>query len=150
VSRHLHTREQFCLTVNAPFEIAWPLFGAHRERLWAPDWQPTFLWPAQPFDQEGMVFNVANGDKSAVWVNTAFDPAAGRIQYVYVIPEVVVTVISLTLLPDDRSTRVTVTYERTALTPASDEIVREMAARDRRAGEEWSGQIAGYLSRLMP
>lgn len=141
----LHTREQFSFTANAPFEVAWPLFGADKERAWAPDWEPVFLWPKKPFDQEGMVFKVALGDRTAVWVNTAFDPVARRIQYVYVIPDVVVTVITLELMPIRDSTTIDVVYERTSLTGAANDIVTAMAARDRVAGKEWSQQINSHL-----
>jgi hypothetical protein len=134
------------LIANAPFEIAWPLFGADKERAWAADWEPIFLWPQKAFDQEGMVFTVRQGEKNAVWVNTAFDPIGRRIQYVYVIPQVVVTVITLELMPDGHCTAVGVVYERTALAAAANDIVRDMAARDRVAGAEWSRQINAYLS----
>jgi hypothetical protein len=142
----LHTREQFSLLANAPFEIAWPLFGADNERAWAPDWKPVFLWPEMAFDQEGMVFMVRQGEKDAVWVNTAFDRIAGRIQYVYVIPDVVVTVITLLLTPDGHSTAIDVVYERTALAAGANEVVKDMAARDSVAGKEWSQQINSHLS----
>jgi hypothetical protein len=143
----LHTREQFSLVAYAPFEIAWPLFGADKERAWAPDWDPLFLWPDRPFDQEGMVFRVRHAEKDAVWVNTAFDRIARRIQYVYVIPDVVVTVITLKLMPQSGSTTVDVVYERTALECAANETVQEMALLDRLAGEEWSRQINEHLNR---
>jgi len=146
VAALLHTREQFSLLVDAPFEIAWPLFGADGERAWAPDWRPVFLWPEKAFDQEGMIFTVRQAAKNAVWVNTAFDPTARRIQYVYVIPDVVVTVITLKLTPDGGSTAVDVIYERTALVHAANGTVKEMALRDRAAGKEWSRQINAYLS----
>lgn len=143
----LHTREQFSFVANAPFEVAWPLFGAHRERVWAPDWQPRFIWPEKACDQEGMVFKVSHGDRHAVWVNTAFDPAARRIQYVYVIPDVVVTVITLKLTAQGASTSIDVIYERTALSQTASAAVTEMAARDRIAGKEWSTQINAHLRR---
>lgn len=141
----LHTREQFSLVANAPFEMAWPLFGADKERVWAPDWNPIFLWPDKASDQEGMVFKIRHGERNAVWINTAFDRRAGRIQYVYVIPEVVVTVITLKLVPRSGSTTVDVVYERTALDCAATETVRQMAECDREAGEEWSRQINQHL-----
>jgi hypothetical protein len=141
----LHTREQFSLVAKAPFEIAWPLFGADKERAWAPDWEPVFLWPEKAFDQEGMVFIVRQEEKKAVWVNTAFDRSARRIQYVYVTPDVVVTVITLKLMPDGDSTAVDVVYERTALTIAANELVRGMAAGDRVADMQWSRQINTHL-----
>jgi len=142
----LHTREQFSLVANAPFEIVWPLLGADNERAWAPDWEPVFLWPEKAFDQEGMVFMIRQGTTNAVWVNTAFDRTARKIQYVYVIPDLVVTVITLRLTPDSRSTAIDVLYERTALAVAANENVQDMAARDRAAGKEWSRQINGHLS----
>jgi hypothetical protein len=141
----LHTREQFSVVANAPFEIAWPLFGAHSEQLWAPDWEPVFLWPEKPFDQEGMVFIIRQAEKNDVWFNTTFDQNSGRIQYVYVIPDVVVTVITLKLSPDGRATNVEVIYERTALAVATNERVRILAANDRCAGAEWSRQINSHL-----
>ena len=142
----LHTRERFSLAANAPFEIAWPLFGADKERAWAPDWQPVFLWPEKAFDQEGMVFKIRHGDQNAVWVNTAFDQMAGRIQYVYVIPDVVVTLITLKLMPVGDSTRIDVVYERTALLAKANDRVKQMAAGDRVADMEWSRQINHHLS----
>ncbi len=143
----LHTREQFSLVANAPFEVAWPLFGADRERVWAPDWQPHFLWPDKACDREGMVFTVRLGSQNAVWVNTEFDAAARRIQYVCVIPDVLVTVITLQLTPQGASTIIEVNYERTALSHTANAKVAEMASRDRVAGEEWSAQINAYLGR---
>ena len=142
----LHTREKFSLVANAPFDIAWPLFGADKERAWAPDWEPDFLWPEKALDQEGMVFKIRLGDRHAVWVNTALDRMAGRIQYVYVIPDVVLTVITLRLAPNGGATAVEVFYERTALSSLANESVREMAARDASAGMEWSRLINGHLS----
>ena len=141
----LHTREQFSLVANAPFEVAWPLFGADKERAWAPDWEPDFLWPEKPFDQQGMVFKVRHAEQHAVWVNTAFDRVAGRIQYVYVLPDVVVTVVTLKLEPDGGTTLVDVIYERTALLHTTNATVKAMALLDRIAGQEWSRQINGHL-----
>ena len=145
VCEPLHTCEHFAFTADAPFDVTWPLFGADKERVWAPGWNPVFVWPVNAIDQEGMVFKVSRGDKTAVWVNTAFDRAAKRIQYVYVLPDVVVAVITLQLAPIAQSTRVAVTYSRTALEVAANDVVREMADQDRAAGREWDLQINTYL-----
>jgi hypothetical protein len=141
----LHTREQFSFVAHAGIDVAWPLFGAEGERAWAPGWQPAFIWPAEPGDREGMVFKISHGLGTAIWVNTAFDRRTRRIQYVYVIPEVVVTVVSLQLLPLGVATQVDVTYERTALSEAATAQVGALAESDKTAGEEWSRQIDGYL-----
>jgi len=143
----LHTRETFEFVVQAPLAEAFPLFGADKERAWADDWNPRFVWPARPEDREGMVFQIAHGERSATWVNTVFEPQAGRVQYVYVLPDVMATTIRLTLSPLGDETRVTVCYERTALTPRANAQVAAMAGQDRAAGPEWAAQINAYLSR---
>jgi hypothetical protein len=43
------------------------------------------------------------------------------------------------------STAIDVTYERTALAAAANEIVKDMAMRDRVAGTDWSRQINTHL-----
>jgi hypothetical protein len=141
----VHTREQFEFIADAPLDVAWPLFGAYGERAWAPDWDPIFVWPEAATDEEGMVFKVAQGDHTAVWVNTALDRTANRIQYVYVIPDLVVTVITLRLTQIGSATHVAVTYERTTLAATAAEAVNLMAGRDKMAGPEWARQINRYL-----
>lgn len=146
-SKAMHTERTFEFIAKAPIEIAAPLFGADKERTWAPGWNPAFLWPMSANDQKGMVFTVAHGHKAAVWVNTAYDPATGSIQYVYVIPEVMATLITLKLTPQNKWTHVTVHYERTALNTGTGDIVLEMADHDSKSGPEWEKQINDYLTR---
>ena len=144
-SAPLHTREQFSIVVKATAEAAWSLFGADGERAWAPGWDPRFIWPLDPHDREGMVFEIAHDLGTAIWVNTCFDQAAGRVQYVYVIPQIVVTLISLRLVPAGQESHVHVTYERTALNDSATDRIRALALGDRAAGEEWRAQIDRYL-----
>jgi hypothetical protein len=141
----LHTREHFEFVADASFDVTWPLFGAEGERAWAPGWDPAFIWPPEPIDREGMVFRISHSLGTAIWVNTAFDPFAKRIQYVYVIPEVVATVISLQLRSLGETTEVSVTYERTALNEIANDQVRILAEGDKTARDEWSRQLAMHL-----
>ena len=142
----LRTGEEFAFVANAPVERAFPLFGAEMERVWAEDWDPQFLWPAKAEDREGMVFQLAHGDRTATWVNTMFDPAAHRIQYVCLLPDFVATVITLRLTPRGDSTYVTVRYERTSLSIEANAKVSEMAEHDKQAGPKWAAQINRYLA----
>lgn len=140
-----HTQKQFDFVVNAPMGTVAPLFGAWREREWAPGWKPEFVWPSAPVDREGMVFKVTHGHTHAVWVNTAFDLAGGRIQYAYVVPDAMVTLITLRLTAEGARTRVEVKYERTALDAELNAHVEEMAEADAKAGPEWEKQVNQYL-----
>jgi hypothetical protein len=142
-----HTVARFEFTVRAPMGQVAPLFGADRERAWAPGWNPAFVFPATPSDVRGMVFQVAHGGMNAVWVNTDFDPEAGRVQYAYVIPDALVTLITIRLTPQGDTTHVAVEYQRTALRDEAHADVQRLAERDRRSGPEWEEQINEYLAK---
>jgi hypothetical protein len=142
----VHTKEKFAFTANGPIEKVAPLFGADRERVWSPGWNPRFVSPFPAADERGMVFTVAHDHLKATWVNTEFDLQNGRIQYVYVIPDALATVITLRLTPAGEHTQVEVDYDRTALSPEADAHVRHLADGDRRSGPEWEQQVNGYLA----
>lgn len=145
--RPVHTSERFTFRAEGRPAEVFPLFGADRERLWAPQWEPRFLWPAMPMDRAGMVFEITHGEKRAIWVNTVFDAAAGKVQYVYVLPAVVATVVTLDLRARGAATDVVVRYERTSLSSEADALVKEMAKHDHSAGPEWASRINAYLDR---
>lgn len=137
-----HTSVEFHFTVDLPYAEAAPLFGAWAEQKWAAGWKPEFLYPSPPADQEGAVFRVQKGSQSSLWVNTAFDLPAGRVQYVYVLGDILVTRIDIRLKKDGaEKTNVSVTYERTALNPAGNEQVRALATSDAASAEEWRDAI---------
>ncbi|MGB7846081.1 MAG: hypothetical protein WBL63_10725 [Candidatus Acidiferrum sp.] len=142
-----HTEEKFAFTAQGPMNEVAPLFGADKERLWAPGWNPQFIHPLPATDQQGMVFTVAHDHLNAAWVNTEFDTRNGRMQYAYVIPDTLVTVITLQLTPLGNQTRVEVAYDRTALSAEAQAHVRHMAEGDRKAGPEWEKQVNEYLER---
>lgn len=141
-----HTEEKFVFTANGPMEQVASLFGADKERVWAPGWNPQFLHPLPAKDAEGMVFTVAHDHMRAAWVNTVFDAKNGRIQYVSMIPDVLVTVVTLQLTAQDGKTRVEVEYDRTALSKEADAHVRHLAEGDRASGPDWEKQVDGYLA----
>jgi|SRR5271167_1866208 hypothetical protein len=143
-----HMEEKFSFTANGPIETVAPLFGAEKEKVWSPGWNPNFVHPLPPNDEEGMVFTVAHSHMTASWVNTELDLKNGRIQYVYMIPDAMVTVITLRLTPAEKQTKVDVEYDRTALTPDADEHVRHMAEGDRQSGPDWEKQMNDYLATL--
>ncbi len=143
-----HTRTEFHFTADGPLEQVAPLFGANEERKWSPDWNPQFIYPQPARDQPGMVFKVIHGQHEAVWVNTAFDLAAGHIQYAYILNDAMATLIDIHLTRESaQKTGVTVVYERTALIPEANEHVQHFAKGDERAGKEWEEAINSYLAK---
>ncbi len=93
-SSRARTEERFTFIAHAVMEQVAPLFGADKERVWSPKWSPKFIQSAPGGDMPGMVFAVRHGELEATWVNTAFDLTQGRIQYAYVIPDALITVIT--------------------------------------------------------
>ena len=143
----VHTRTDFSFTVDAPFDQVAPLFGANEERKWSAGWNPQFIYPTPAHDQQGMVFKVAHGQFTSVWVNTALDLAAGHIQYAYVLNDAMATLIDIHLTREGgQKTAVTVVYERTALLPEANEHVQVFANEDAVAAKEWSDAINSYFA----
>lgn len=142
----MHTEEKFEFTANGPMTTVAPLFGAAKERAWAKDWNPKFVWPGDETDREGMIFTVAHGHMKSVWVNTAFDPQGGNIQYVYVLPGAMATRITLRLEAQGEKTHVEVEYERTALDAGMNEHVKELGEEDAKSGPHWEEEVNEYIS----
>ena len=96
-----------------------------------------------------MVFTVPKGQFASVWVNTAFDLAAGHIQYAYVLNDVMATLIDIHLTRvSGQKTEVAVVYERTALVPVANQHVQHFADEDAAAGKEWGDAINSYFAKL--
>ena len=145
----LHVRNEFDFVVHAPYRAMAPLFGPEGERAWGgDDWDPHFLYPQPAQDTQGAVFTVKHGHgHNAYWVNTAFDLDARHVQYVYIVPDVIATLIDIHFSElDAANTRVDVAYERTALNPDANERVQHAGDSDRNSSKEWSDAINGYLA----
>lgn len=144
----LHVRNRFEFTVTAPQSVVAPLFGAHRERLWAEGWDPQFIYPqpAPVEDKAGEVFTIQHGSHTSTWINTALDFENGHIQYTYVIPDAMAVLIDIRLAASGPSaTHVAVTYERTALSPALNDHVRQQGETDAKSAPHWQKAIEDYL-----
>ncbi len=143
-----HTRTEFSFTVDAPFELVVPLFGAHEERKWAEGWEPHFVYPNPARDQPGEVFRVDHGQHSSVWINTALDLTAGHVQYAHVLNDAMATLIDIHVTRQSANkTQVAVSYERTALIPEANEHVQRMTRNDDGAGKEWGAAINAYFAK---
>jgi hypothetical protein len=147
-SPQLHrTQTAFDLTVHLPYVEAAPLFGPQGERAWAgKHWNPQFLYPNIPHDEQGAVFTIQHGPFTAIWVNTLFDVEGHHFQYVYFIPAIMVTTIDVRFKTATTTTQVHVVYTRTALTPEGNEHVTAFTAIDQSAAHDWQQSIDGHIN----
>lgn len=143
-----HVRSSFAFDVRASRDVVVPLFGAHRERAWAEGWEPQFLFPQPAEDRPGEVFTVTRGGHSSVWVNTALDLEAGHIQYVYVVPDLMAVSIDIHATASGAAvTHVEVAYERTSLSAAADDHVKQLGEADQGSAEHWRKSIEDCLQK---
>ena len=138
----------FDLIVHLPLAQTAPLFGPEGERAWAGShWNPEFIYPKPPRDQQGAVFSIHHGPYTATWVCNLFDLDARHFQYVYFLPGLMVATIDVRFKAlNPGSTAVNVIYTRTAVTPEGNAHVAAMSDGDRRAGAEWQHAIDEYVA----
>lgn len=148
----LRTQTAFDLTVSLPYLETAPLFGPEGERAWAGEhWNPEFLYPRTPHDEQGALFTIQHGTVKAIWVNTLFDLQARHFIYAYFIPGILVTTIDVRFAPTSpATTQVHVVYTRTALTPEGNDHVRTFTANDKSAAHDWQQAIDDYLTSRKP
>jgi hypothetical protein len=144
----LRTQTAFDLTVALPYAEAAPLFGPEGERAWAgKHWNPHFLYPPIPHDEQGAVFTVQHGPFTATWVNTLFDLEARHFIYAYFMPGIMVTTIDVRFQSSNPTiTEVHVVYTRTALTPEGNDHVTTLTANDKSAAHEWQRAINACIA----
>lgn len=142
----VHASAKFDFDLDFPYDFVAPLFGAKEEQNWAAGWAPHFLHPAPAADIEGAVFLTDEATAEArIWINTIFDLAGGRVQYVYLLNKEMITRIDIRLAgkgPD--KTGVSVTYDRTSLEPSANDKVLAMSEGDRANGPVWRKEIETY------
>jgi hypothetical protein len=142
----LHVSNTFEFDVKEPLQQVAPLFGAHRERVWAEGWDPQFVYPQPAADQQGSVFQVSHGAHKSTWITTIFDPEKGHIQYAYFVPEAMAVLIDIHLsVAPGSGTHVQVRYDRTALSSELNEHIRHQGEQDAKSAEEWRSSIEGYF-----
>jgi hypothetical protein len=143
-----HVSNSFQFQLSSPLARVAPLFGPEGERCWAGQhWDPQFIHPQPAADVQGAVFTVQHGPHTSLWINTVFDLAAGRMQYVSVIPGRLISLIDVRLTPVGAArTAVEVTYARTALAPAASDDVTAMGTSDHDSGPHWQQAIEACLT----
>jgi hypothetical protein len=141
--------QSFTFELPAAVANATPLFGPVREREWSPEWAPRFLHPSDPAQRAGAVFTTAGHGGTRLWLLTTYDPVAGRVAYVVHDPEFLVTEIGISIVSAGLHTsRVTVTYRRSALTSRANEQVEALTpAWAAEQARHWGTAISAALKR---
>jgi hypothetical protein len=140
------------ITVNAPLNEAFALFGPVREKDWAEGWDPKLIDPASEPVQERMVFttrsNFGQEEPDDVWIVSAHSPGDAFVEYTVFARELVRWVeVVCEETADGQKTRAEVTYTFLGLTERGNSLSNEMLElifeRDLR---DWEEAINRYLA----
>ena len=115
--------------VNLAPDTAFRLFGPVVEAKWAEGWAPHIVYPEGATLEEGMVFTVTHpGHSDTVWTLSHLDLARRELSYVMVTPGVRAGRIEIRCSPEDKGTRVEVTYHFVGLSEEGNHFVQEFTA----------------------
>jgi Polyketide cyclase / dehydrase and lipid transport len=129
------------IDVALPPPQAFTLFTPEGERSWALGWNPEY--PGGPGDdaEPGLVFLTRHGEQVTTWMVVAAEPGR-EITYAQVIADERAGLIGVRCLPAATGTKVTVSYELTALTALADAGLRRFAAGYQEYLAHWERAIA--------
>lgn len=118
--QHLELHHRILVRTGA--REALELFTPLGERDWVPNWDPRFVHPQDGAAVRGGVFTTVEPDGAeTVWMVSEYDPRSLHARYARITPGRRAVQVSIDCEPVDRATtRVTVAYELTSLSPAGD------------------------------
>jgi hypothetical protein len=133
------------ITVGLPPEQAMALFTPEGERRWADGWNPHYPEP-QRREGPGAVFTTGHGGRQTTWIMV--DHAPGSVRYARVTEGMTAGTVAVDVVgSSERSTRVRVTYDLTAVTPAGETWLKAFDADYVAAIDDWATEIAAALQR---
>jgi len=132
--------------VGLPPDQAYALFTPEGERSWVEGWDPSYPSPLTDDSEPGAVFTTEHGDGGTTWMAVRRE-GRSSVAYCFISHGDRAGLISVSLEPSARGTRVTVGHQLTALAPSGNEGVRSFAAGYDAVMAQWEAWIAGSLSR---
>lgn len=140
---HTHT-----IQLDWPVEQVFPLFTPRGEEAWVDGWRPEYLYEPAGETCRHMIFRTQHDGEETLWACIHWDPAAWTTRYCRIAPASRMGFVDVTCKPiDPRRTRVTISYELTALTPLGEKLLAEMTTTAFRGTiDEWRKKIDTYLA----
>jgi len=132
------------ITVGLPPDQAMALFTAEGERRWAEGWDPRYPEPDRR-DGPGAVFTTAHGGHQTTWIMV--DDRPDGVRYARVTHGMTAGTVAVDRITSEGdTTRVRVTYDLTALTPAGEAWLAHLDADYVSEIGSWAGDIATALT----
>jgi hypothetical protein len=138
------------ITLNAPLERVFPLFGPVREKEWAAGWEPQVLYSTTDFVEEHMVFKTRSHhgqEPDSTWTVSKYHSDQAFIEYTVFAPERLWW-ITIQCREDivGETTEAEITYTYTGLAEKGNAInERALKTMYRRDLKDWEEAINHYL-----
>jgi hypothetical protein len=116
-------RAEASFTVPAPVAVVFPLFDPINEARWAEGWRMTPVQPVPFRVERNAVFLTESQGGPAIWTIVRFEPEAHVIEYLVLVPGLMQRWITVRCAAEGDATRVSVTYELTALGPEGNQAL---------------------------
>lgn len=147
-AQHFSQTQSFELTL--PAREAFGLFDPEGEKLWVPGWQPQILFPASASMQEGMIFTTQYANEAkTIWIVATYNPEDFIVTYWRVTPESRLAKVSVGCSALNQNvSRVSVTYEFTALSEAGNVYIEQFRQHYPEYIKSWQTEINLYLQQI--
>ncbi len=138
------------ITLDAPLERVFPLFGPIKEKEWADGWNPEIVYSTTNLVEEHMVFKTkshSHGESSYTWMITKYMPEQSLIEYTVFTTERLWNItIQCSENTNSQKTDAEITYTYTGLTESGNAInekaLQHMYSKDLK---NWEVPINHYL-----
>jgi len=143
----MHVNRTGSIRIPAARDRVFPFFTAEGERAWVPGWDPQYLHPSHPSNEAGTVFRTNHGGEETLWLVIRYEPSEGIATYGRFTPGSRLGTVHVECVEESSSeTRVTVTYELTAVSEAGAKVLQAMTVDAYRAMlDEWRDSIVPKL-----
>jgi hypothetical protein len=137
------------ITLHAPPEKVFPLFGAIEEKKWADGWDPEILYSRSGGMEKHMIFRTTPafpGEAGYLWIVSACDPETTTVEYLVSTDHRLWTISVVCREHHSGGTEATVTYTYTGFSDAgnkrNEDAMKLMFAHNLR---DWEDAINYYL-----
>ena len=143
-----HIDRRGILRVAATPDSALSLFTPEGEKLWVPDWHPTYVHPTNGELIEGLVWTTEHEDELTLWTVVRVNDRERSFEYVRATPGSRMGTVKVRFAGfEDDVTRIEIRYRMTGLSPEGNALLEEFDIDFDGMLEEWEDLLTEHLGR---
>ncbi len=143
-----HVTKEYCQTIYASPDKAFPLLCPVREAEWLDGWRYTMIYSQSGLVEEGAVFSTPHdGEPDTFWVVTKHDLSNLSVEFTRFTHQSRICVLKIGVrLRDESSSYVDIAYTYTSISPAGNKFIDEFTDDVFRADmKHWENSVNHFL-----